>query len=259
MGANDKLEATFHGAEEARAAIIDAEPVDRDPQADAELARHQVTERETVGDWASHTPGSGLQQLWEKQDAAAFDAEMHRANINDGIRSLVTISGENSRDHGFHEDFPALIEPKEVGESQGSYDSRNGAAKAQLGLAVTQKLMLMAEELLESFGEIRSGRAMDEVYFVDKKGLIGPKGAEYPAQRYGQPDGSSGYGGLEAPREPGDIPLLKPEGFIVEIADLLIRAADLTYLLNLRGKLVHALEIKHEYNATRPFKHGRQF
>lgn len=225
---SNKLAATFHGA--------------------LPGAYHPEPEQEHIGDWAGHTPtiDAEIQKGQDQLDADRFHAAMHRANINDGIRSLVTISGENSRDHGFHDDFPVDLD-------------LNGKDDAELGLHVTQKLMLMAEELLESFGEIRSGRAMDEIYFVDKKGLIGPKGAEYPKQVYGAfAEGELvGYG--VKPSDDTDIPLLKPEGFIVEIADLFIRGADLTYLLGLRGHLVSALEIKHEYNRTRPFKHGRQF
>ncbi len=46
----------------------------------------------------------------------------------------------------------------------------------------------------------------------------------------------------------------KPEGFIVELADVLIRIGDLCgrYGLNLE----EALKVKMEYNDTRPYRHG---
>lgn len=94
-------------------------------------------------------------------------------------------------------------------------------------------------------GEIRSGRHPLEIYFVDHKGLIGTKGLEYEEQAYGE-DG---------------LPLLKPEGFLVEAADAIIRLGDLAFLVgDKQGKvLANARRIKHEYNATREHKHGRKF
>ncbi len=46
----------------------------------------------------------------------------------------------------------------------------------------------------------------------------------------------------------------KPEGFTVELADLLIRVADLAQGFEL--PLVEALETKLAYNRTRPHRHG---
>ena len=49
----------------------------------------------------------------------------------------------------------------------------------------------------------------------------------------------------------------KPDGFIVELADAVIRIADLCGQLGL--DLTQALELKMNYNASRPFKHGKNF
>ena len=46
----------------------------------------------------------------------------------------------------------------------------------------------------------------------------------------------------------------KPEGFVVELADVVIRIADLCGALGL--DLVTALQIKAAYNRTRPYRHG---
>ncbi len=46
----------------------------------------------------------------------------------------------------------------------------------------------------------------------------------------------------------------KPEGFPIELADVVIRVADLCGHLNI--DLTKALEVKLAYNKTRPFRHG---
>lgn len=77
-------------------------------------------------------------------------------------------------------------------------------------------LMLVVSELAEALEELRNGKAM-------------------PAIRFG-PDG-------------------KPEGFTVELADAVIRLADLCGRYQL--PLLSALRVKLAYNRTRPYKHGK--
>jgi hypothetical protein len=148
-----------------------------------------------------------------------------------GLAELVHASGANSRDHGFHEDWPVDI------------DLINPGQDRDLQRSIAEKLALVHEEVSEMLGEIRSGRDPLEIYFVDRKGVLGEIDAEYPEQDY----------------DMAGVPLLKPEGFLVEAADAIIRLADLTFLVGGSDKLIEAREIKHEYNATRPYKHGRKF
>lgn len=148
-----------------------------------------------------------------------------------GLAELVHVSGTNSRDHGFHDDWPVDI------------DLINPGQDRDLQRSIAEKIALIHEEVSEMLGEIRDGRDPLEIYFVDKKGIIGPKGQEYEQQHYNA-DG---------------VPQLKPEGFLVEMADMFIRGGDLTFLVGGSDKLIEAREIKHEYNATRPYKHGRKF
>jgi hypothetical protein len=157
------------------------------------------------------------------------------AEISQGIRQLVTASGENSKAHGFHEDWPT---PR-------YWDYLTPALQAAVRRAIAEKLALVHEEVSEALGEIRSNRAPLEVYFVDHKGLLGTPGLEYEDQQYDE----------------NSVPLCKPEGFLVELADAAIRIGDLAYLVGDKdgAQLAEAQRIKHEYNSTRPFKHGRQF
>jgi NTP pyrophosphatase (non-canonical NTP hydrolase) len=49
-------------------------------------------------------------------------------------------------------------------------------------------------------------------------------------------------------------PHLKPEGFASEAADAVIRIMDMCQGLGV--DLEHAINLKHEYNKTRPYRHG---
>lgn len=46
----------------------------------------------------------------------------------------------------------------------------------------------------------------------------------------------------------------KPDGFPIELADVIIRTLDAAEVYNV--DIVHALELKLEFNKTRPFRHG---
>ncbi len=83
---------------------------------------------------------------------------------------------------------------------------------------VAAKLMLVVSELSEALEELRSGDAgRMNMYFSDSD---------------------------------------KPEGFVVELADAVIRIMDLAGALSL--DLSHAVTIKHIYNTTRPYRHGNK-
>jgi len=85
-----------------------------------------------------------------------------------------------------------------------------------------EKLALIHEEVSECLGEIRSGHAPTEVYFVEDK------------------NGQS-----------------KPEGFPIELADIIIRICDLVGREGI--DLESAILTKMTYNSNRPHRHGRAF
>jgi hypothetical protein len=99
-------------------------------------------------------------------------------------------------------------------------------------LNVDQKLMLTVGEIAEAQEELRAGHAPTEVYYNEK------------------------YSTVPYPDDVSDI-RYKPEGFGIELADALIRIADLAGAVNI--DLQKMVEIKMAYNASRPHKHGRQF
>lgn len=152
-------------------------------------------------------------------------------------------SGVNSRDHGFHDDWPMHppvdLEPNEEAEFQ-----------RQLQLAITEKLDLIHSEISEALEEIRKGHDPLHVYYTstvkdwDSSGVTAQRTEFFSEQHYWD------NGGVEQPK-------YKPEGFLVELADAVIRIGDLVFLLG--GDLQAAIAEKHEYNRTRPYKHGKKF
>lgn len=225
-----------------RISFANAEPVtEQQFLGNAEDAPESMTDEEVARamDYSGHTPA-----IDREIELGAFTM------IAEGLAQLIRVSGENSKAHGFHDDWPERID---------CFGNCSEEHKAEYRRAIVEKLALQHEEISESLGEIRSGRDALEIYFVDKKGLIGEAGKEYPQQRYGQPDGSTGLGGLSHPFNEGDVPLLKPEGFLVEQVDAVIRIADTAFLVHGQEEFIEAWFAKHEYNASREYKHGRKF
>lgn len=83
---------------------------------------------------------------------------------------------------------------------------------------VAEKIALIHSEISEALEEVRNGNPLNHIYFNEKG---------------------------------------KPEGFVVELADAVIRIFDLCGMYDL--DLNRAIELKHEYNKGRPFKHGKKF
>lgn len=165
-------------------------------------------EQDNIGEWAESVPRNS-------QNPEYY--------VYQGVEALVTLAGENSRDHGFHDDWPTEVAGIKV-------------SQRELGLWITEKLALIHEEISEALGEIRSGHEPGHVYYRMPNKSV----SESQIRRTwdGAPEG-------------------KPEGFGVELADAVIRIADLAYLTGI--DLPELILEKHEFNATRPYKHGRKF
>lgn len=85
-----------------------------------------------------------------------------------------------------------------------------------------EKLMLTVSELAEALEELRKGFAADHIYF------------------HKDADGLS-----------------KPEGFPIELADVLIRVLQLSAACDI--DMDAAVNMKNTYNSMRPYKHGKKF
>lgn len=101
---------------------------------------------------------------------------------------------------------------------------------------IDQKLLLAVGEIIEAQEELRKGWSAYDIY-------------TYLNEGYGPETVMRGLDDL-GPEE-------KPEGFAIEIADALIRLLQLCAALGI--DIQTAMEAKINYNATRPYKHGKKF
>lgn len=115
------------------------------------------------------------------------------------LQGLAILAHENSRDHGFWDDAPAV---------------GSDAYATYLG----NKLMLIVGEVAEAHEELRKDTNPKQIYY----------------------------------REDG-----KPEGFLFELTDVLIRLMDLYGSLGIDPQTL--VTVKMDYNASRPAKHGKNF
>jgi hypothetical protein len=167
------------------------------------------------------------------------------AQIDLGQRAHIEAAGTNSRDHGFHDDWPLAPEGLEEGPLTPVILERH---KTQLRRAITEKLALIHEEISEALGEIRSGKDPLEIYFSET--IKYKDGFETKFHKEQVHDITED--GERKPR-------YKPEGFLVELADANIRISDLVFLVEGADEYVEADRVKREYNQSRPYKHGRKF
>ena len=101
---------------------------------------------------------------------------------------------------------------------------------------IDRKILLAVGELIEAQNELRSGHAPTEIYF--------------PSLSEGAPTDVPGYMYCA---EKGT----KPEGFGIELADTVIRILDLAEYLKV--DLETCMQLKHAYNKTRSYRHGKAF
>lgn len=99
-------------------------------------------------------------------------------------------------------------------------DPQVGISTGEVNAKINEKLLLTISELTEAMEELRKGMSPRAVYYAHER-----------------PE--------------------KPEGFSIELADAMIRIADLAGWLGL--DLTDAIRRKAAYNESRPTKHGKQF
>lgn len=121
-----------------------------------------------------------------------------------------------------HDDFEGLgsTNPVTVSIDPSGYFALSRLVADYRKAMTERKLLLAIGELSEAHEELRAGHEPGAVYY--------------------NPDNPD-----------------KPEGFGIELADALIRTLDIAAETNIDAE--ECMTIKHEYNGTRPYKHGKRF
>lgn len=163
------------------------------------------------------------------------------------IRALQKRAYENSAAHGFHETDEWLEQT--IADLHDVVDQKTESIVIEGDDALIflmrmkelrdafrgNRLMLIASEVTEAHDELRSGHAVDEVYFPEQLEPVHEgDGVEFRTVRS-----------------------KKPEGVPAELADIAIRVFDTAeaWRVDLEQEIIR----KMDFNETRPPKHGRRF
>lgn len=107
----------------------------------------------------------------------------------------------------------------------------------------SELLQLVVDELSEVHEEYRNNRGVTETYYSGKPHYTDQTGITTEVIKYSM-----------IPHE--ELGITKPEGIPSELADVVIRIMDICGFYGI--DLEKIMEIKHEYNKTRPYKHGNK-
>ena len=124
------------------------------------------------------------------------------------------------RNSPIHDYEPMPVEKVPTDISLGEYNALSDILADYKRAMHERKLLLVIGELCEAHEELRAGHEPREIYFSGEKSD-------------------------------------KPEGVPIELADAQIRLWDLEQAMGIDGE--YAVNLKHDYNETRPYKHGKQF
>lgn len=154
-----------------------------------------------------------------------------------------------AQDDLFWDNLSALT--SELNERISAHVARNGFRD---GRSVGDVIALLHSEASEILEEYRSGHGPEEIYYTATDDIqCYYDDGQYFSCKKG--DAVSELRGLELIDEFGIVEKLKPEGMMIELADLTIRVLDNASEWN--GDLIDCIRRKQAFNETRAFKHGK--
>jgi hypothetical protein len=203
-------------------------------------------EPDTVGSWVSGLPV----EITETEHGLTPSLEAC-------VETFADRCFTDAENLGWHKSYDKLLRDVQNGAALEDFASRT---EDDYLAWIQSKMLLIVGEVCEAQEELRNGRDVKEVYYKDVDGNIGPKDATYSQQAYGTFGVAGGVAAyiFGEPRGDKTVPLLKPEGWLVEMADAMIRIGDLVGTIAGQEGVMFGpiVSEKLQYNGTRGQMHG---
>lgn len=123
---------------------------------------------------------------------------------------------------------------------------------------IDRKLLMAVSEICEAQGELRDGWEITSLHLSAQTGFWCKAHHSVSCEECGRKSASRGPQPITSkpmiPEEWERYELSKPEGIGIEIADAIMRLADIAYATGI--DLQKCIDIKMEFNAQRPMLHG---
>lgn len=153
------------------------------------------------------------------------------------IDKEVEASWRGSENGGWHRSWDKLQRDRQNASALQEEYARNAEDETNW---IVNKLMLAVSELAEAQDELRKGKPVTLVYYTDKDGNV------HDEQLWEVVEGN-----------PDPVPQYKPEGFLVELADAVIRIEDLVGIVTEGAPSFGKIKLdKIQFNGTRGVMHG---
>lgn len=166
------------------------------------------------------------------------------------LTHLFDLVGKENAAKGFHRRTELVLR---YANRKDAYNEANEANADTLREHINELLMLVTSEAVEAHDELRNGHDYRQTYYPTEDAAI----AALAEERHGfMPEqGTPEYDELLITIHNNGV-LYKPEGFISEAVDIMIRMFDLFSRLGISREAAQMFVNKRAYNRSREFMHG---